>query len=48
MKILTGGTEKEISYNQFIEMVEAGKIASVQISSDVITIYPVVENKNAI
>ena len=48
MKILTGGTEKEISYNQFIEMVESGKVESVQISSDVITIYPVVENKNAI
>ncbi len=48
MKILTGGTEKEISYNQFIEMVESGKVESVQISSDVIAIYPAVENKNAI
>ena len=48
MKILADGTEKEISYNQFIEMVESGKVESVHISSDVSTIYPVVENKNAI
>ena len=48
MKLLTGQTEKEISYNQFIEMVESGKIQSVQITPDQINIYPVVENSNAI
>ena len=45
MKLLTGGTEKEITYSEFISMVEEGKVESVQITSDLINIYPVQENK---
>ena len=25
MKVMTGGTEREITYNEFVDMVEAGK-----------------------
>ena len=48
MKLLTGGTEKEISYNKFIEMVESGKVESVEITSEQINIYPVTEKSNTI
>ncbi len=41
MKALTGNTEKEITYNEFIRMVESGEVESVQIESDRITIKPV-------
>ena len=48
MKLLTGGTEEEISYNRFVSMVESGEIKSVQISDDRINIYPVVEKSNSL
>lgn len=41
MKALTGNAEKEITYNEFIRMVESGEVESVQIESDRITIKPV-------
>lgn len=40
-KMLSGETEKEISYTEFIRMLEEGEIDSVQIKSDRINIYPV-------
>ncbi len=40
MKIMTGGAEKEITYNEFIKMVEAGEVKSVEVETDQITIYP--------
>ncbi len=40
MKAMTGNTEKEITYNEFIEMVENGEVESVQIESDRISIKP--------
>ncbi len=40
MKALTGGTEKEITYNEFIQMVEKGEVDSVMVDSDKINIYP--------
>lgn len=40
MKAMTGNTEREITYNEFIEMVENGEIDSVQIESDRISIKP--------
>ena len=43
MKALTGTTEREITYNEFIRMVEEGEVKSVQIESDRITIEPVKE-----
>lgn len=48
MKLLTGRTEEEISYNRFVSMVESGEIKSVQISDDRINIYPVVEKSNSL
>ncbi len=48
MKVLTGGTEKEITYNQFINMVESGKVGNVQITPERINIYPKVEKSNNI
>lgn len=47
MKFLTGGTEKEISYNEFIAMVEEGNVERVQITPEKINIYPV-KDKNSI
>lgn len=47
MKALTGNTEKEITYNEFVEMVENGEVESVQIESDRITIKPK-EQENAL
>lgn len=46
MKMLTGETEKEIEYNEFIAMLEEGSIESVEIGSDRILITPVTEDKN--
>lgn len=45
MKMIAGETEKEINYNEFVEMLEAGKIESVEITSDRILITPVNEKK---
>lgn len=39
MKIVSG-SEKEISYNEFVQMVESDQIESVQVGTDQITIYP--------
>lgn len=40
MKALTGATDTEISYNEFISMVEEGQIEKVKIESSQIVIYP--------
>ena len=40
MKFMTGSTNEEISYNEFVNMIEQGKIESVVVDSDRITIYP--------
>ncbi|MCM1267895.1 MAG: ATP-dependent zinc metalloprotease FtsH [Bacteroidales bacterium] len=40
MKMLTGATNQEVTYNEFIQMVEDGKVKSVSVGSDRITIYP--------
>ncbi len=46
MKMLTGATNQEISYNNFIRMVEQGEVKSVSVGSDRITIYPSAEQKD--
>ena len=40
MKFMTGSTNQEISYNEFISMIENDEIESVVVDSDRITIYP--------
>ena len=40
MSILGGSSEKEISYSEFIRMVEEGKVASCEIDSDRVIITP--------
>ncbi|MGN1181293.1 MAG: ATP-dependent zinc metalloprotease FtsH [Suilimivivens sp.] len=45
MKMMTGETEREISYNDFIKMLEEGEIESVEISTDRINIKPKEEEK---
>lgn len=45
MKVMNSATHQEIPYNQFIEMVEDGKVQSVEIGADQITIKPVDEEK---
>lgn len=40
MKVMTGGTEREITYNEFMDMVEGGKVKSVEIETDRINIIP--------
>ena len=40
MKAFTGATDTEISYNQFISMIEEGQVEKVKIESNQITIYP--------
>ena len=40
MNLLTGDTEEEISYSEFVTMIEEGKIESVEIDSDRIYITP--------
>lgn len=47
MKMLTGATNQEISYNEFVKMVEDGKVKSVQVGSDRITVYPKAEQKDS-
>lgn len=43
MRVMTGGTEREITYNEFINMVESGEVENVEIDTDQITIYPKAE-----
>ena len=45
MKSMDGTTSKEIPYNEFVTMLEAGEVESVYIGSDRIVIYPVEEQK---
>lgn len=45
MKMMSGETEKEISYNEFIQMLENGKIESVEIGPDRVNIKPIKEEK---
>ena len=40
MKMLTGATNQEITYNEFVKMVEDGKVEKVSVGSDRIEIYP--------
>ncbi|MBO5208713.1 MAG: ATP-dependent zinc metalloprotease FtsH [Lachnospiraceae bacterium] len=40
MKFMTGATNQEISYNEFIEMIENDEIDNVVVDADTITIYP--------
>ena len=40
MKMMTGATNQEISYNAFIEMIEKEEIESVTVESDRVVIYP--------
>lgn len=40
MSMITGATSKEITYNEFINMIENGQIDSVKIESSQIDIYP--------
>ena len=47
MKVMTGGTEREITYNEFVDMVEAGKVKSVEIETDRINIIPKQQIGNA-
>ncbi|MEG1847930.1 MAG: ATP-dependent zinc metalloprotease FtsH [Lachnospiraceae bacterium] len=43
MNLMTGGTDKEISYNEFLTMVDKGEVESVKLASDRINITPKVE-----
>ncbi|MGN0377203.1 MAG: ATP-dependent zinc metalloprotease FtsH [Suilimivivens sp.] len=45
MKMMSGETEKEISYNEFIRMLEDGEIESVEIGTDRVNIKPKEEEK---
>ena len=47
MNMLSGATNQEISYNEFVKMVEEEKIESVQVGSDRITIYPKTGQRNS-
>lgn len=40
MKMLTGASNQEITYNSFVKMVEDGDVKSVTVETDRITIYP--------
>ena len=46
MKVITGATNKEITYNEFVTMIENGEIESVKIESSQIMIYPKVKETN--
>lgn len=46
MRLVNGSSTQEISYNEFINMVESGKVESVIIGTDRIEITPVSESKN--
>ena len=43
VKIITGDSEQEISYNEFIQMLEGGKVQSVVIGTDRVYIQPATE-----
>lgn len=43
VKIITGDSEQEISYNEFIQMLEGGKVQSVVIGTDRVYIQPAAE-----
>ncbi len=45
VSLITGGSEKELTYNEFIGMVEEGKVESVVIGSDRIYIEPKAEQE---
>lgn len=45
MRLMTDSSSKEITYNEFLDMVEAGKVESVVITSDQINITPKTEKK---
>lgn len=45
MKMMSGETQKEISYNEFIQMLEDNKVESVTISTDRVNIKPKEEEK---
>ena len=47
MRVISGGTEQEISYNEFLTMVEDGKVESVELAADRINITPVKETQEA-
>ncbi len=47
MQLISGATNQEITYNEFITMIEQGKVESVEIESSQIVIYPKVENAYA-
>ncbi len=47
MKMMTGATNQEIPYNEFVKMVEEGKVKSVEVGSDRITIYPKTAQKES-
>ena len=40
MKMLTGSSNQEITYNAFVKMIEDGDVKSVTVESDRIIIYP--------
>ncbi len=40
MKMLTGASNQEITYNAFIQKIEDGQVESVTVESDRVTIYP--------
>ncbi len=44
-KILSGGTQEEIKYSQFVDMLEDGEVESVFVEDEVIYITPVQEEK---
>lgn len=46
VKIITGDSEKEISYNEFIQMLEEEKVESVVIGTDRVYIKPKVETED--
>ena len=43
MRAVTGATNQEIPYNEFVNMIEAGEVEKVKIESSQITIYPKTE-----
>lgn len=46
MKSMDAATTREIPYNEFVAMVEEGKVESVYITSERVEIYPTKEKKN--
>ena len=47
MKAVTGATNREITYNEFVSMIQEGKIESVEIDSNQIVIYPKAKETNS-